>query len=158
MKKQIREATEKDCEFILQMIHDLAEYEKAPEEVEITAEQLKKDGFSNNPLYKALITEIDDKPVGMALYYNRYSTWKGRNLYLEDFYVMPEYRGHGLGIMMMKKLAQIAVKTKCYRFEWQCLDWNEPSLKFYKSLGADLDSEWVNCRVEGESIKLLVGR
>lgn len=155
MKKTIREATPEDCDFILKMISDLADYEKAKDQVAITADQLKKDGFSDRPLYKVLVTEINDKPVGMALYYNRYSTWKGKSLYLEDFYIMPEHRGCGLGTMMMKKLAQIAVNTDCYRFEWQCLDWNGPSLNFYKSIGAELDPEWVNCRVEGAAITKL---
>lgn len=152
MKTNIRVATKEDCSFILQMIKDLAEYEKAPEKVLVTLEQLESDGFGDKPLYESIILELENKPVGMALFYNRYSTWMGKSLYLEDLYVIPESRGHGLGLQAMKYLAKLAKETQCFRFEWQVLDWNEPSIKFYKSLEADLDPEWINCRLEGDSL------
>jgi GNAT superfamily N-acetyltransferase len=151
----IRKALEEDATFLLEMIHGLAEYEKAPEQVTLSLDQLTKDGFSNDRFFKSIILEINNKKVGMAIYYNRYSTWKGKSLYLEDLYVIPEFRGRGLGLKTMKYLAQEAVKTGCKRFEWQVLDWNEPSIQFYKKLNTDLDGEWVNCRLEGESLAAL---
>lgn len=158
MTTNIRKAKKEDCSFILQMIKDLAEYEKAADKVKVSLSQLENDGFSENPLYESIILELDGKAVGMALFYNRYSTWKGRSLYLEDLYVTPEARGNGLGLMAMKYLANYAVETNCYRFEWQVLDWNEPSIKFYQSLETELDPEWINCRLEGDSISKLARR
>ncbi len=155
MKFNIREASENDTTFILQMIKELAAFENAPQEVITTAEQLAEDGFSDHPLFKALIIEAKDIQIGFCLYYYRYSTWKGKSLYLEDLYIQPEYRGNGIGKYMMRYLASIAVKEKCGRFEWQVLDWNEPAIKMYKQLGTDLDEEWINCRLEGNSIKKL---
>ncbi|OUR96919.1 hypothetical protein A9Q84_11325 [Halobacteriovorax marinus] len=155
MQRTIRKSTLEDASFIYKLINDLAEYERAPEQVKLTLEQLKLDGFGDEPLFESIILELDETPVGMALFYNRYSTWKGKSLYLEDLYIIPDFRGHGLGMMTMKYLANIAVETNCHRFEWQVLDWNEPSIKFYQSLQADLDGEWVNCRLEGDLIKQL---
>lgn len=151
----IRKGCREDSAFVLKMIQQLAKYEKAEDRVKVTLEQLENDGFGDRALYETLILELDNRPVGMALYYNRYSTWMGKSLYLEDLYVIPEARGNGLGLKAMKKLAQIAVETNCYRFEWQVLDWNEPSIKFYESLNTDLDSEWINCRLEGDSLHKL---
>ena len=151
----IREAKKEDVPFILDMIKQLAIYEKAEDRVKVNETQLSEDGFGEHPLFQSLILELDNKPVGMALFYNRYSTWKGKSLYLEDLYIIPEARGHKLGIQTMKYLAQYAIDTNCYRFEWQVLDWNEPSIKFYQSLNTDLDGEWINCRLEGDGIKQL---
>jgi RimJ/RimL family protein N-acetyltransferase len=155
MSTNIRKAKIEDSKFIFQLICDLAEYEKAPDQVKTSVTQIEKDGFGPEKLFEAIILEYKNKSVGMALFYNRYSTWKGKSLYLEDLYVQPEYRGHGLGLEAMKYLAQYAVETNCQRFEWQVLDWNEPSIKFYESLGSDLDGEWINCRLEGDKIKAL---
>jgi len=151
----IREANPKDAPFLLKMITELAIYENEPEAVDLTIEKLIQDGFNEAPLFKALILELNNKSVGMALYYNRYSTWKGKSLYLEDLYIVPEARGYKLGIMTMKYLGNIALLTECKRFEWQVLDWNKPSIKFYESLNADLDKEWINCRLEGEKLNHL---
>ncbi len=151
----IRVAKLCDCEFILQMIKDLAEYEKASHEVIISAKQLEIDGFEEN-LFDAIILEQKGSPVGMALFYNRYSTWKGKSLYLEDLYIIPQARGNGLGLMAMKYLAKLANDTKCNRFEWQVLDWNTPSIKFYESFKTQLDGEWINCRLEGDEVNFLL--
>lgn len=148
----IRKATKEDAPFIIQMIKDLAEFEKAPEQMILSTEQLIEDGFKENPLFESIILELNGQPCGMALFYNRYSTWKGRSLYLEDLYVKPEARGNGLGLLAMKYLAKYAAETKCQRFEWQVLDWNEPAIKFYKSFGTDIDGEWMNCKLEGSEI------
>ncbi len=140
-------------EFIFDMIKGLAAYEKAPEQVTLSLDQLKLDGFGDSPLFNAIILELDDLPVGFSLFYNRYSTWKGKSLYLEDLYILPEHRGNGLGKDAMLYLAKLAIDTNCGRFEWQCIDWNEPAINFYKSLKADIDGEWLNCRLEGTNLQ-----
>lgn len=155
MNISIRPGQKEDASFILEMIKQLAIYEKAEEQVLLTLDQLAQDGFSSDKLFETIILEADKKPVGMALFYNRYSTWKGKSLYLEDLFVLPDYRGHGLGMLAMKWLANFAVKTNCKRFEWQVLDWNEPYIKFYKTINTDLDNEWINCRLEGEDLAAL---
>ena len=143
----IREGQKKDCDLIRNYILKLARYEKAEHEMILTAETLANDGFSKNPLFKSLILEFDSEPVGFALFYYRYSTWKGKTLYLEDLYVDSEKRGNGIGLSVMKYLVQHAIKMECKRFEWQVLDWNTPSIEFYKKIGAELDSEWINCKL-----------
>lgn len=155
MRTNLRKAKVEDSSFIFQMICELAEYEKAPEQVHTTKDQIERDGFGPDKLFEAIVLEYNSEPAGIALFYNRYSTWKGKSLYLEDLYVTPKYRGHGLGLKAMKYLAQYALETNCKRFEWQVLDWNKPSIEFYKSLGTDLDGEWINCRLEGDSIQEL---
>jgi GNAT superfamily N-acetyltransferase len=150
---QIRKAQIEDSSFILEMIKELAEYEKASDQVLLTLEQLKEDGFGKNSLFESIILELDGKQAGMALFYNRYSTWKGKSLYLEDLYVQPKFRGHGIGLKAMKWLARYAHKTDCHRFEWQVLDWNEPAIKFYEKFNTQLDGEWINCKLEGMQIQ-----
>ncbi len=149
----IRKTTKDDLSFVLEMIQDLAHFEKAPLAVKVSVCQLEADFEAG--LFDSIILEKDAQKVGMALFYFRYSTWKGKSLYLEDLYVIPEHRGAGLGKLVMKYLAKFAVEQKCGRFEWQVLDWNEPAIEFYKTLGADIDPEWMNCRLEGEAIAQL---
>ncbi len=158
MQKEIRRAIAADVPFILQMIRALAEYEKEPQEVTITPEELLRDGFGEKPLYQCLILSLDTKPVGFALYYNRYSTWKGKTLYLEDLFVSPEARGSGLGKQAMVELARIARDTGCVRFEWQVLDWNQPAIDFYKSFGTSLQPQWVTCRLDRLGLQNLAER
>ncbi len=148
MQTKLRTAVPSDIPFILQMIRALAEYEKEPQEVTITTEELLRDGFGGTPLFSCMILELEGAPVGFALYYNRYSTWKGKTLFLEDLFVVPEARGHGLGKKAMVELARIACDSGCVRFEWQVLDWNQPAIDFYKSFGTSLHPQWVNCRLD----------
>lgn len=148
-----RNAVKADCPFILEMIKELALFEKAPEKVLITLEQLEEDGFGEKPLFEAQILEWEGRAAGFFLYYYRYSTWKGKSLYLEDLYVIPEFRRKGLARYAFSELGKIGVKEQCGRFEWQVLDWNESAIKFYQQFDSELDSEWINCRLEGESIK-----
>ena len=150
----IRFATKEDVPFILEMIQYLADYENATNRVMITEGDLLRDGFSEFPLFKSIILEYEGKNAGMALFYNRYSTWRGKNLYLEDLFVLPEYRGKKIGLKAMKYLANYAIETGCKRFEWQVLDWNVPSINFYKSFQTELDSEWINCRLEDDALYL----
>ena len=152
MKSTMRPATSSDVPFILQMICALADYEKEPQEVTITADELLRDGFSDNPLFQCLILQLDQISVGFALYYNWYSTWKGKTLYLEDLFVVPEARGQGLGKLAMVELARIAHASSCVRFEWQVLDWNQPAIDFYKSFGTSLQPQWVTCRLDKQGV------
>lgn len=133
---------------VLQLIKDLAEYEKAPLEVTNTAEKMLADGFGENPIFGGYVAFIEDKIVGMAIYYYRYSTWKGRVLYLEDLYIMPEYRRLGIGEAFFEYLIQHAKDTKCQRITWQVLDWNTPAVRFYEKLGANIDKGWWNGYIE----------
>lgn len=151
--KVFREAKIDDCEFIYQLIKDLAVFEKAGDKVTLTLEQLKKDGFGEEPLYFSHILEWSGERAGFTLCYYRYSTWKGKSLYLEDLFVLPEYRGKGLAKMALSELKKHANDVGCGRFEWQVLDWNEPAIEFYKSIGAELDPEWINCRLEGHALR-----
>lgn len=146
----IRKTTKDDLPFVLKMVKELAYFEKAPEAVLVTNEVLAADFEAG--LFESIILEKDGDSVGMALFYFRYSTWKGKSLYLEDLYVMPEHRGAGLGKLVMKYLAGYALEQNCGRFEWQVLDWNSPAIEFYKTLGAEIDPEWMNCRLEGKAI------
>ena len=155
---KIRKAEKKDCGLIYHFIESLADYEKALSDVKISIKNLEKDGFSENPLFTALILEEDSKEIGFALYYFRYSTWNGKNLYLEDLYIEPKYRGKGYGLQTMHYLASEAKKENCGRFEWQVLDWNESSIAFYKKIGSTLDSEWINCRMNESEISQFLSK
>ena len=152
----IRPATTADLRLILDFIHDLAEYERAPEAAVATEADLLRDGFGPEPKFKCVIAEWDGQPAGFALYFYNYSTWQGRpGLYLEDLFVRIEYRGKGIGKALLIYLAQVAVRENCGRFQWQVLDWNTPAIDFYESLGAKKLNEWLTMRVEGEDIEKL---
>jgi GNAT superfamily N-acetyltransferase len=131
---------------IFELIKALALYEKAPEQVTNTAENLKYDLFTN-PICEAIVSEIDGKIVGFALWYTSYSTWKGRCLYLEDFYVLPEFRAQKIGSKLFDEVVKIAKEKGVKRMDWQVLEWNELALDFYKRKNALLDSEWINGRL-----------
>jgi GNAT superfamily N-acetyltransferase len=153
---RIREATAEDARLILDFIIELAVYEKARQEV-VTDEQGIRDSlFCDNPKAFALICELNNKPVGYAVYFFNYSTWLGKyGIYLEDVYVTPEYRGRGCGKALLKHVAGIALEKDCGRFEWSVLDWNTPSIEFYEALGAKPQSEWIIYRTTGEALKKL---
>jgi GNAT superfamily N-acetyltransferase len=145
---RIRRGERSDVPALFELIQELAEYERAPHEVTNTPEQLERDGFGENPVYGVLVAEVEGTVVGMSLYYVRYSTWKGKRLYLEDLIVKPEYRGLGLGKQLLDATVEEARRTNCTGLMWQVLDWNEPSIEFYKKYGARLDGEWINCHLE----------
>jgi len=155
----IRNAVAHDIPLILELIRELAEYERAPEQAVATAEDLRRDGFSGDPKFRVLIAEWLAEPAGFALFFYHYSTWVGRpTLFLEDLFVRPRFRGRGIGKALLFRLARLAVEEGCGRLEWQVLDWNSPALEFYQSLGARLMKEWLNLRVSGDELRRLAGQ
>jgi len=150
---KIRPARLEDVLVILQLIHDLATYERAPDEVTATEEQLVEVLFGEKPAAEVLLAFEEESPVGFAVYFYNFSTWLGRpGLYLEDLFVKPEKRGKGYGRALLIELAKIARDRGCGRMEWAVLDWNEPAIKFYRSLGAKPMHEWTVFRLTGEGI------
>jgi GNAT superfamily N-acetyltransferase len=143
---QIRAAKPGDEQAIFALIQELALYEKAPEQVSNTAEQLRIDLFQSF-LCEAIVAENNKEIIGFALYYTAYSTWKGVSLYLEDFYVKENHRNKGIGNMLFEKVVEIAKDKKVKRMDWQVLEWNDLALRFYEKKEAELSSEWVNGRL-----------
>lgn len=144
MNINIRVATQQDCPRLLELIHELALYEKAPEEVTVTLAEFEDAGFGSNPVWNAFVVENDQLIIGFALYYTRYSTWKGCRLYLEDFIVTESYRGKGIGKLLFESVMKEAKDKNFNGMNWQVLDWNEPATNFYKKYEAQLDPEWLN--------------
>lgn len=147
MNISIRRAEEKDCKRILELVKELAVYEKAPNEVTVTLNHFIESGFGPNPIWWAFVAEVDGVIQGFALYYIRFSTWKGQRLYLEDFLVTEEMRGKGIGKLLFEKILQEAKEKNLNGVQWQVLEWNEPAINFYKKYNAIFDAEWVNCVV-----------
>jgi GNAT superfamily N-acetyltransferase len=155
----IRPATPHDVPAILGFIHELAAYEELLHEVEATSEQLQQHLFGPQPKAHALMAELNGSRVGYALYFYNFSTFLGRpGIHLEDLYVQPAFRGQGLGKGMLIHLAKVAIAEGCGRLEWNVLNWNEPSIKFYKKLGAESMDDWTTMRVTGESLQQLAQR
>jgi GNAT superfamily N-acetyltransferase len=156
MATTIRPATAADVPLILGFIRALAAYERAPDAVVATEEGLLRDGFGPHPYYECLIAEYNGKPAGFALYFYNYSTWMGQpGIYLEDLFVQPELRGHGIGKALLQRVAAVAVEKGCQRLQWEVLDWNTPAIDFYAAMGAEFLDEWRNVRVGGEALKRL---
>lgn len=152
----IREATPADVPAIMQLIHDLAEYEKAPQEVETNEVEIAAALFADQPKVFAHVIDLDGEVIGMAIWFLNFSTWLGKHgIYLEDLYVKPKYRGRGYGLAILKFLAALCVQRGYGRFQWWVLDWNTPSIEFYKSQGAIAMDEWTVYRVSGEALKTL---
>ena len=146
MSTTVRKAIKEDCPRLLELINELALYEKAPQEVTVTLDHFAESGFGQNPVWWALVAESDGKVEGFALYYIRYSTWKGQRMYLEDILVTEKARGLGIGKLLFDALIAEAKEKKYSGIAWQVLDWNEPAINFYKKLdGVKFDAEWVNC-------------
>jgi len=159
MTKTIREAKLGDEAIILGFIKELAAYEKLSHEVIATEDHLRRTIFVAQPKAFALIAEVDGEPVGFALYFFNYSTFMGRHgLYLEDLYVRESMRGGGFGKALLSRLAQIALDNDCGRMDWSVLDWNAPSIAFYKSLGAIAMDEWTVFRLTGEALSDMAAR
>ncbi|AHM73543.1 GNAT family N-acetyltransferase [Yersinia hibernica] len=153
MSITIRQARPEDATVIYDMIYELAVYEKAPQEVVTTPDEIRETLFGAGSKTEALICENAGKTIGYAVFFTSYSTWLGRNgIYMEDLYISPEYRGKGAGKALLKNIAQCAVKRQCGRLEWSVLDWNQPAIDFYQSIGALPQSEWVRYRLDGEAL------
>lgn len=144
----IRAAKAEDCERMLELVQELAIYERAPDEVTVKPEHFKESGFGEKPVWWAYVAEVEGYVVGFALYYIRYSTWKGQRMYLEDILVTEEWRGKGIGGKLMDQLIQVAAEKKFSGMLWQVLDWNEPAINFYKRYNAKFDGEWLNASIE----------
>lgn len=144
MNISIRRAVRSDCKRLLELIQELADYEKAPAEVTVTLQHFEESGFGEKPVWWAFVAEVDGKVEGFALWYIRYSTWKGQCLYLEDFLVTEKLRGKGVGKLLFDRIIEEAKEKGFKRMVWQVLDWNEPAINFYKKYNATLDPEWMN--------------
>jgi GNAT superfamily N-acetyltransferase len=152
----IRPATPADVPLILEFIRELADYEREPQAALATTADLLRDGFGHEPKFHVDIAEWSGEPAGFAFYFWNYSTWQGKpGLYLEDLFVRPRFRGKGIGKALLVHLAQVALKNNCGRLVWQVLDWNTPSIDFYKSLGAETMKEWLTMRVTGDALMRL---
>jgi len=147
MITNIRRAVKDDCPRLLELVQELATYERAPGEVTVTLDHFTESGFGKHPVWWAFVAEVDNRVVGFALYYIRYSTWKGQAMYLEDILITNEMRGKGIGKLLFDKLIEEAREKKFNRIIWQVLDWNEPAINFYKKYNADFDGSWVNCSI-----------
>lgn len=145
----IRPARPEDCTRMLELIRELAAYERAPDAVTVSPEHFERSGFGEKPVWWALVAEYEGRVEGFALYYIRYSTWKGQRLYLEDIIVTENMRGCGIGKMLMDELIRTAREKGFEGIHWQVLDWNEPALNFYRKYpGARFDGEWINCALD----------
>ncbi len=155
----IRFGADDDVPLILRFIRELAEYERLSSDVVATEETLRASLFGEHRHAEVVLAELDGEPAGFALFFHNFSTFVGRpGLYLEDLFVRPALRSHGIGKELLRLLARLAVDRGCGRFEWAVLDWNEPAIGFYKSLGAKPMNEWTVFRVDGEALRELAGR
>lgn len=153
---RIRQGMKEDLPRVLELVEELALFERAPHEVTNTVALMEEDGFGPHPVYGFFVAESEDVIIGLSLYYWRYSTWKGKRLYLEDIIVTESQRGKGAGKLLFDKTMRKALEENCTGMMWQVLDWNEPAISFYKKYGAKLDSEWVNCNLEADQIRKLL--
>jgi GNAT superfamily N-acetyltransferase len=153
MNIAIRKGTKTDLPAVLNLVKELAIYEKAPNEVTVTLNEMERDGFGENPIFSFFVAETDGKVVGIALYYIKYSTWKGKCVFLEDIIVTEAYRQYGIGKKLFDEVVKVAKAMNVKRLEWQVLEWNEPAIKFYKKLNAHFDEEWINCKLTDKEIQ-----
>lgn len=148
MSFEIRKGNAADVPEIMRLVRELAIYEKAEHEISNTNELMLQEGFSKNPAFGVFMGEADGVIVGMALYYYRYSTWKGRRMYLEDLIISEQFRGQGFGKALFEAVIEEGKKESCSGMMWQVLDWNESAIEFYKTYGTSFDEEWINCNLE----------
>src|SRR5712664_628437 len=154
----IRNADPQDIPVILSFIRELAEYEREPEAVYATENDLRRDGFASSPKFRVIISEWNGEPVGMAFFFHHYSTWQGRaGIYLEDLYVRPEFRGRGIGRALMVRLARIAIEENCYGIRWEVLDWNALAIQAYERQGARFREHWRVMQITCEDLERLAG-
>src|SRR6266571_9552805 len=153
---KIREANPEDVPLILSFIRELAEYEREPNAVRATEDDLRRGGFAANPKFRVIIAEWDSSPAGMAFFFHHYSTWQGKQgLFLEDLFVRPQFRRKGIGKALMIHLAKIAISENCYGMRWEVLDWNKSAIEVYQRLGARFRENWRVMQITGEDLKRL---
>ncbi len=152
----IRTGVERDLPQVFQLVMELAEFERAPHEVTNSVEQMRQDGFGDKPLYGFFVAEEDDKILGISLYYWRYSTWKGKRLYLEDIVVTATARGRGIGKQLFERTMRFSIEQSCTGMKWEALNWNKSAIEFYQNYGAKLDNEWLDFSLEAEQIKKIL--
>lgn len=155
MSIEIRKGIEADIADALNLVKELAAYEKAPDEVEVSPKEMLDWGFGADKQFDFFVATDNNVIVGLALYYFKYSTWKGKCLFLEDIIVTESKRGKGLGKLLFDKVVEVSKEMNVRRMEWQVLDWNEPAIEFYKKYNATLDGEWVNCKLINHQLKNL---
>ncbi len=148
----IRKGIKSDLPEALELIKELALYEKAPDEVTVTIEEMEQDGFGSNPIFNFFIAEAADKIVGISLYYIKYSTWKGKCVFLEDIIVTEQFRKCGIGRQLFDAVVNVSKELNAARLEWQVLEWNDLAIKFYEKINAGFDSEWINCKLTKEQM------
>jgi GNAT superfamily N-acetyltransferase len=153
VKIKIRKGNKRDLPEVLRHIRELAAYERAPDEVTVTLKELEQDGFGKSPLFEFFVAELDGKVCGMALYYVKFSTWKGKCFFLEDIIVEEKFRGHGIGKRLFEAVIAETKRRKMKRLEWQVLDWNEPAISFYEKYNSQILKEWLNFRLTEEQIQ-----
>ncbi|MCC6837908.1 MAG: GNAT family N-acetyltransferase [Bacteroidia bacterium] len=153
MNFSIRKGVQQDLPQVLGLIKELAEYEKAPLEVTVSVADMERDGFGEHPIFQFFVAETEGKIVGISLYYIKYSTWKGKCVFLEDIIVTEAYRKFGIGKKLFDEVVKVAKEMKVKRLEWQVLEWNEPAIQFYKKLNSHFDSEWINCKLTDKEIQ-----
>lgn len=148
----LRVAKKEDCPRLIELVNELAVFEKAPEEVTVSLQEFEDAGFGNNPVWKAFVAVDNDVIIGFALYYIRFSTWKGRRVYLEDFIVTETYRGKGVGKLLFEQIIKETKELGYSGMVWQVLDWNEPAIGFYKKYEADIEAGWLNASLSKEHV------
>lgn len=144
----VRQGTKSDLPQVLELVKELAEYEKALDQVANTVQRMEEDGFGENPVFGFLVAEDEDGIIGTSIYYYRYSTWKGRRLYLEDLVVTERKRGTGAGKKLFEETLEVGRQTNCTGMMWQVLDWNEPAINFYKKYNTNFEDNWLNCNID----------
>ncbi|MCW3085941.1 MAG: family acetyltransferase [Bacteroidetes bacterium] len=149
----IRKGLITDLPQVLNLVKELAAYEKAPNEVAVTIAEMERDGFGENPVFRFFVAETDGKIVGISLYYIKYSTWKGKCIFLEDIIVTETQRKSGIGKKLFDEVVKVAKEMNARRMEWQVLEWNEPAIKFYEKVNSNFDGEWVNCKLVEKQIQ-----
>ncbi|HNS11806.1 MAG TPA: GNAT family N-acetyltransferase [Bacteroidia bacterium] len=149
----IRKGKKEDLSEVLNLIKELALFEKAPEEVTNTLSKMEEDGFGPKPVFSFFVATLEDKIIGVALYFTKYSTWKGKGLYLDDLVITESMRGKGLGSKLFKAFIEEAKAMKAQQVHWQVLNWNTPAINFYKKLNASIEDDWLNCKLSFDQIK-----
>jgi GNAT superfamily N-acetyltransferase len=152
MEVKIRRGEKKDLPHVLALIYELAEFEKAPDAVTNTVEDMERDGFGDKPVFGFHVAEVEGKIIGIAIYFVKYTTWKGKGLYLDDLIVTEKYRGKGIGKKLLDAFMHQAKNSNAKQVHWQVLDWNTPAVDFYKKVGARVEEQWWDCKMDEEDI------